>query len=297
MDAMSRLRVALLACVCIAPFGCFSDSSKRSSSWLDRFRPFAGSSGSDLVAIDVAVLERPAGDRYLNVEMWQGADEQVLAPETRVALEDNGIRVGQVGGLVPAGLQGLLTSDRSNNNARRFQRRAGIAAAIPVGGERIEFACRLVKDGKPTAVNFDHAQCTLEITPLLTAEGKAKLSFVPLITHGERKGWSTAALALPGQGQRPTETYAHLRWELTAALNDFIVIGNRHDRPDSLGFRFFVDADENRAMQRVLVVRAGKLGSATPSFDERYAPDKGDGSVMPLASQAATSTARGARDR
>src|SRR2546423_4873835 len=65
------------------------------------------------VQMDVALLERPLGDRYLNQTLWTYADETVVGLDARPQLDENGWRIGQIVGMPPGGLQTLLTSPRA----------------------------------------------------------------------------------------------------------------------------------------------------------------------------------------
>src|SRR5207249_919856 len=69
--------------------------------------------GGQLIApkrctLQVAILSRPVADAVLNETLWGVADVQVLAPEVRRTLESNGLRVGLIGGGLPAEVQALL---------------------------------------------------------------------------------------------------------------------------------------------------------------------------------------------
>src|SRR5205085_7442522 len=73
--------------------GCLGPQPARPNGWLDRLKQLGGPQGADLVVMDVAVLERPAGDHYLNGPLWSTIDEQSVDLERRAVLEDNGLRV------------------------------------------------------------------------------------------------------------------------------------------------------------------------------------------------------------
>ena len=75
--------------------GCTTARPLRSTGWLDRFRRLNGPTGPDVVQMDIALLERPVGDSYINRDLWTTADEQVIALERKAQLDDNGFRVGQ----------------------------------------------------------------------------------------------------------------------------------------------------------------------------------------------------------
>ena len=105
--------------------GCLGPQPAQPTGWLDRLKQLGGPQGADLVVMDVAVLERPAGDRYLNGPLWSTIDEQAVDLERRAVLDDNGLRVGRFGGMLPAGLQSLLTTDRGDADRHRVWKHAG----------------------------------------------------------------------------------------------------------------------------------------------------------------------------
>src|SRR5207253_1601580 len=118
-------RCWLLLLPVIALAGCFTPSDGKGASWRDRLRAFTGPVGSDVVVFEVAVLEVPVGDRYVNGEMWAAIDDQVLPAEVRRKLEEQGLRVGKVNGRPPDKLMDILTSERHNRAPYRASRRSG----------------------------------------------------------------------------------------------------------------------------------------------------------------------------
>jgi hypothetical protein len=56
--------------------------------------------------------------------------------------------------------------------------------------------------------------------------------------------------------QRPAEDYTALSWEASLAPSEYLVIGGRYDRPDTLGHQCFVRPDETVPVQRLLVIRS-----------------------------------------
>src|SRR5262249_8842816 len=113
--------------------GCAEGSSAHSTSWFDGLRPFRVPSGSDLVNLEVVLLERPVGDPYINEDIWSYADEQAVALERKAVLQDNGFRIGEIGGPTPAGLLSLLTSERCSSDPRHIFVHAGTPRPLPLG--------------------------------------------------------------------------------------------------------------------------------------------------------------------
>ncbi len=291
---MCHWRGLALGLLAVLLLGCTTTKPVRSTTWLDRFKRGVGPTGSDVVALDVAIIERPAGDRYLNDDLWTAADEQVVLMERRAILEDNGFRVGQVGGLTPAPLQELLSNKRSNPAPRHRELHAAKPVPLDLGPARPVCEFQVQRDGEPTTIRLEQAQCTLEVTPTLTADGRVKLTFVPQVVHGEatlmpRPAPDGSGWMLPQT--RPTERYATMAWEVNVPPNDYVVIGTRYGQEQTLGHQCFVTADNAAAVQRLLVIRTSR---AAPVSDESVASE--DGGTLwtpPLASQATMNRVRG----
>ena len=256
--------LAALAAGCAAP-------TAHTTGWWERMRPFQGPTGPDVVQMDVALLERPVGDPYVNHGLWASADEQVVALERKAVLEDNGLRVGQIGGITPAQLQALLTSDKSCANARQHHFRAGATKELDVGPKLPACRFQLRQDSHTLPVELEQAACTLQIQPSLTKDGRTRLLFTPVIRHGEPKltfGPSADRARWDLLEQRTTETYTSLAWEVTLAPNEYVIIGARADRPHTLGQRFFVRDDEPVPVQRLLVIRTNRAPVADVGEEE-----------------------------
>lgn len=276
--------------------GCLGPQPAQRTGWLGRLRQFGGPQGADLVVMDVAVLERPAGDRYLNDALWPTIDEQSVDLERRAVLEDNGLRVGQFGGMLPAGLQSLLTTDRGDADRHRVWKHAGTGKLIALGGIRPRSQFQLLTDGQPTPVALENAQWQVQVVPTLLPDGRVKLTCTPQAEHGRRGLLSQAGEdSFSLQGQRPAERYAALAWEVTLASQEYAVVGTRFDKPGTLGHACFVDADVAQPVQRLLVIRANRGSDAggpapgEPASVEAAAP----GEAPPLALRAARTTVRG----
>jgi hypothetical protein len=269
--------------------GCGLDRGSRSGGWLERLRQFGGVTGDDVVMLDIVLLERPAGDAFIDREVWATTDEQVIPLAGKARLEDNGFRVGQVGGIVPPGLQGLLTSERANANPRRRQCRANTPTVLTLSPAHAQCRFTLKLDGQATPVSLDQGVCSFQVTPTQTDDNRVKLSFVPQVQYGSRKYWPAAdegGWSL--QGQRPIERYAQLGWDISLAPNEYVVIGTTFAKPESLGYQSFVALQEANPVQRLLVIRAGAMAPAP-------FPAAAGGDVAPLAMQATYTSARGSQ--
>jgi hypothetical protein len=245
------------------------------------FHSLGGPAGSDVVVMEVAVLETTIGDQYVNEDLWNTAIEQTLPAEIRTMLEENGLRAGLMVGRPPEFLQ-ILTSEKTNPNPRRLHRRLGDPAALSLGNVRSHCEFEVVSDGKTQTVSLPQAQCILQIQAVPNNDHKLQLQFTPQVQHGERSTWSQLS-ATVGLAKNPVETYSALRWEMALDLNEYIVIGARLDHGKSLGCQFFLSREEQHPVQRLLAIRAGQLPGARTD-------DNPSSPTMPLASQAARGT-------
>jgi hypothetical protein len=287
--------------IVLAASGCLPRQTERATARLHGPPP-AGLVGEDVVFLDVAVIERLPGDAFLNFELWSEVDEQAVRAdgddqavslERKTALEKNGFRVGQVGGLLPpAKLQELLLSRRSCQ-ANRIQLHAGHETTIPLAPARPHCVCRLDHDGQPIDADWQKAQCLLEVIPSLTDDGRIRLHCTPHVKHGELKMAFTPLRDADGvlrwgrREQQPEEVYPWLSWTLTVAPNEYVVIGTQLDNGDTLGEQFFFSGDEQTNMQRLLVLRTAHVPTPGGPGDK---PNR----VPPLALRASLTAARGA---
>jgi hypothetical protein len=190
-------------------------------------------------------------------------------------------------------LQALLTSERSCANPRRVRLHAGNPTAVNLLPALRQCRFELHDGGRSTSVELEQAQCTLSVVPRLAENGKLTLRITPVIKHGETvlaprplqepsgtRRWELMA-------QQPSEQYDRLSWEVTLALNEYLVIGARLERGDALGPRCFVLTETAAPVQRLLVLRACRPeGNALPA-------DEGLRRAPPIALQAGWSAARG----
>jgi hypothetical protein len=219
-------------------------------------------SGPDVVQIEMVLLERPLNDRYINEDLWRQADEQVVPLENKAVLEENGFRVGQLGGLTPGGLQTLLTSRQDGADPRLLFLRAGKTQSLPLGPPRALCRFQIEQHGWPEEVRLADAQAALELVPSITGDGRLRLRFVPQIEYGQSRLQMNPAEDNSGlllQQQKPRQAYPALAWEVVLAPNQYLIAGTRMDRPESLGYQCFFRPDENRPVQRLLVLRASRM--------------------------------------
>jgi len=247
----------------------------------------------------IAVIECRPGEKewiYVNNDLWQLADESLIDEDRRHAMNESGFRVGKLGALPPAELLTLLTSKRFNPTPRELSFRTGDPKPLAVGSTLAHCRYQVEQDGTP--IELDHADCKLLVVASPAAGGKTMLHITPQVVHGDSKnGWrpdpqSGSFLMTP---ERAAETYAQMSWDAELALNEYLIVGGNYDRPETLGHQFFVQADESRPMQRLLVIQMGAGPSTTPTVETASAQSvPGPSRAAPLALQATWPAARGA---
>jgi hypothetical protein len=292
---MSRWRHLLPGLLLALPLGCATEQAVRPGGF-DALRGGQPPLGPDAVLMDVAVIERPAGDRYLNGELWECADEHAVPLEQKTVLDDNGFRVGHVIGSTPGKLQALLTSERHCIYHRRQILPAGKSLTLLVGRTVPEARYQI---GQEPEVVLERAQACLVAVPTLTRDGHTRLQFTPQFRHGETLPEYEAASDLSGwvlsYGRR-NKTYPALAWEVSLAPNEYVLIGAAADNPQAVGYQCFVQDDGEAATQRLLVIRTGRqadLDDEPPAEGTDRLP--ADAAAAPLALQATWVTARGHR--
>lgn len=266
---MRRPRKAggLLIALCAAmTTGClFQGGESRSAGWLDRIRGQANAPPDGLV-LRTVLIERPAGDPYLNNELWVAAGQPV-PHELSALLARNGLRVGLLSGMVPGEFDRLVTSESATVSPMLRTARPGQPKVIPVNGPLDRCAYQAIHDlaASPAPVELTGAECGVSVTAYPADGGRVRLVCEPQVQHGERQGWLKPTADGTGflrRDAKPLEAYPTLAWDVTIGPNDYLVVGAASDPSERLGQAFFFNTDENRVRQRVLVIRASRTPTA-----------------------------------
>jgi hypothetical protein len=279
---------ALLPLLTWGAAGCALPDPAARSAWLQRMRaaPVAGAHA----VVEVALIERPAGDPYINRGLWNHTDELVIDLERRAHLEENGVRVGQLVGGPPNDFQQLLLSPRSCNNPHALMIPLGRTVPVYLGPVLSRTEYEVTREKARTDVAFDQARFALELAPALMPDGRTRITFTPKVENGET---SLPFEAAPDESswtlrlEKPCKRYPELSWDVTLGPNQYLVIGGRLDQPRSLGYRAFVQEDGPTDVQRLLVLRIGTPMTPTGSPDGAAEEFARTSRSLPLALQAA----------
>jgi hypothetical protein len=274
---------ALLACLLT---GCAAEKPISSMSFFNnRALPAELIAGADMIQLEVGLLERPLYDRFINTELWQLADEQIIPLERKACLEEAGFRIGQVNGLNPSGLQTLLASDRSCVCPKRHYTRAGNPILLPLGPALAH--CRVEQANAPEVLEFERADCLLQITPTPAQDNRVHLHCVPRIRYGETELAARYSLVM----DRQVKDFEDLAFDITLEINQYLVIGARSDRIGTLGWRCFWRGDEPLPSQRLLAIRVCRPGRASSESSDDPAEESPKGEHVPSVAQLASQPA------
>jgi hypothetical protein len=247
----------LIVLVCAAATGClFRGSDSRSAGWYDRVRAMAGTG----LAIRTVLVERPAGDPYLSRGLWASGGKP-LPHEQSALLARNGLRVGVLTGMVPGEFDHLITSEHTAVNPMHRTMQPNKPKVVPVNGPLDRCAYRAVHDlaADPVRVELGGAECGLSVTTTPGEGDRVTLICEPQVQHGDKQAWlkpSADGTEFTRRDAKPLESFPTLSFEVTLGPQDYLLIGPTEDPVDTLGQTFFYTATEDRARQRVLVIRA-----------------------------------------
>lgn len=288
-------RAALLL-LCLAPLwasGCAWFGQTARPTLVQRLRPPMSSADTNIIALDVAIIERPLGDPVINRELWESADTMVVGLDQRNALSANGYRFGQVVGLTPEALQVLLRSERYCLNPRRRLVASGNRVTQVLGPVYTQAMVTVRENDQRTSLTLDQARFCLDVTPTLTPERKIRLQFTPKVETGEqmlpfqpdvdRSTWTLRV-------DKPCRTFNGLSWDVTVEPNRFLVLGALTDDRDTLGYHSLTQQDPPK-VQRLLVLRVCPASGSSDGIDASLNELLQGATNAPLALQAARAPA------
>ena len=229
------------------------------------------------VVLDIFFVRAAMDDPLANDTLWQEIDEQHFSAKRRRRLQQNGFRVGVVGGQIPIPLSELLelsgkpaaTADlggeaRAANLAsdprvmrRHLQIRAGVRGEIIASGLHDELPVLLRSDsGGIGGQTYRKAQAVLAVRAFPEPDGRVRLDMTPEVHYGE-----VCQRIVPGQGTfrldagRRRRVFDELGLEATLLPGQMLVLAALPERPGSLGHHFFTESQFGPLEQKLLVVR------------------------------------------
>jgi hypothetical protein len=266
--------------------GCLWTEQTEKASFLNRFRDQAFT--PDHALIEVALLERPIGD-YINQDIWKSTDEILGDLERRKALEENGLRIGQLVGAPPDEFQQLLLSKRCCINPHALIFPAGKTTPIWLGQTTPVAFFDFVQGKSRKELTFDQARFGLDVDARFDKEGKTILTFTPKVEHGEQLFPFKAAperSAWELQLDKAARRFPELRWEVTLGANQYVFVGGRIDRERTFGVKALTVLEGDLGVQRLLVIRNCRSVSAHEAHANTVAELVAADRTPPLALQA-----------
>jgi hypothetical protein len=227
-------------------------------------------------ALTVVILTRPQHDLALNEAVWRVADEQVIGPELRRALESNGLRVGRISGDLPREIVDLLRERPPNQ--------PGVSTIVnPVGQSTLVDATQTAPresvnillsqtDGMVKGKPYELAKGFLRLTATQVGTTGVSVRVTPEVHFGPvQQGYGmvpNTGVAAPHefqitQGQKE-ETFRDLATTLSLEPGQVAVIGTRPERPGSLGDLIFQKPEDqsDRLLQTLVLIWAKRNESA-----------------------------------
>jgi hypothetical protein len=293
---MGRWGLLLLGLSVCSLAGCLVGKPITSASWLPRGWPVPGFENTDTVVLDVFLCEGSIASQSLGDALWQFADDQIGNLEQKALLEQNGFRVGQVGGVAPAGVQSLIASKRTCPDPRRIQQPCGKPKRLTLGPPVSWCRFQPHFEERSDAVDIENADFALSVVASALPDGRTQLRFTPTVSHGDAAVMPTPTsdrTAWMFQKQQANETYPRLSWQVTLDANEHAIVGGRFDRPETLGFQSFIRATESPPRQRVLIIRVGRPNAGTATDGQIEPTEVQRDGAPPIALQAALTTFRG----
>jgi hypothetical protein len=212
------------------------------------------------ICLESVLLERPVGDRFLDRDLWADA-LPVGSHEVRFLLSENGLRAGVLSSPPPQRFLAMFESETEAINARRLVSRKD--EVLPTSGPHERCAFDLLADaaGARSAAAFNQARCGVLVRTEVADQARVKVTCEPRIQYGERHEWlrpSADGTGFVKYEEVPLAPYPFLAFDAPLGPNEYLLIGWRADRPNTLGEALFA-VEANGVRQRVLVIRARQL--------------------------------------
>ena len=245
----------------------------------------------DTICLDIAFVERPAGDRLLGRDLWDNIDETgALDEPDRRVIREAGFRLGVVGSQPPPALEkmlGLTADFAAAPMAEQAKKLVGRQAMLRDGGKteiqlgpawpHCEVPARPV-NGQSGSRKLEKARCVYQVTARRLEDGWVKLEFMPQVRHGVPQPVFT-----PGDGSwqfnyaQGVEEFPQQAFHLTLSLGEMAVLSAEdltegstdNTKISSLGKLFFLGPEPRPTVQRLLVIRLANMGLTDDPYKEK----------------------------
>ena len=255
MPHLRRLPFVAIALL-IALAGCVGEETLSPTS-RDCYRLETETLG-DRVLLDVALVQAPLGDAFVDRKIWAGADQMIGAADKRDLLEANGLRVGILVGSPPAALMNLLQTERTCVERHGRVAPSGITVNQPLLSATDTMSCRIQHVGRVETASLDRPIFSFDFTPKRLGPSTIRLTVAPRVETGDKL---LTYKAVPEESKwaldqkRAGLILTELACDIDLLSNQILLIGCRSEREDTIGYAGFVRVDGPEPMQRLLVVR------------------------------------------
>lgn len=220
----------------------------------------------DSVGIEIATVTLDASQTHLLPNILAELDEQVLDPNFRRHLAQNGFVAGSLGTQLPAGVQLLVLeasyrrdhptaeSQRESPDQQRFvQCRAGKRIGIGLWNSRA-IAEAKHHDGELVAPGmFENAVSRFAMRCRQTGPGVAAVELTPEMEHGELKQkYVVDGGSFHMESRRDSEVFEDLKLPFEIRAGETLMV-TCNGQTDMLGQDFFLNTDKTK--QKILLVR------------------------------------------
>jgi len=284
------MRLARVLCFGLLPValtGCLHEEDR--PHWMNRISLLQPPAAEDAASIEYVLVERTAGGEEINRRVWDRIDEQILPFETRTILEEAGLRVGIASESAPGPLRKLIEDPRTDRGHRHRTFPLDKAAPLMLSDPlvRAEFSIP-TSDGRSTRFARDLVALGFDITLRDAADGKVLVRCVPRASYRDQ---ARLLPTDPADRDQATETFAGAAFEVAVSPAEYLVVGTDSYWQGKFGLAALTAERDERPVQRLLVLRAGRSKPFRDGTTLLTSSDKP--SAPPLASQA--SLARGSQ--
>jgi hypothetical protein len=241
--------------------------------------------GSESVAIDSFLLRVQSEDSIKLEQLWSQIDQQIVAPELRLELHKNGMRVGKISSSLPSILESWVRDTERRREEDAFEM-AGLVADVK--SEAVLWRCKASSIKEISIRNLSSQTIPLfyhvdglkgkslfsprfyySMSAIPGTDHTADVKLVPEIEHGEfTNKLIVRDAALRQVPEREKLNFVPLKVQLKMHRGDTLVIGPTQERK-ALGAEFLHSLTQENIHEPVLLL----LRLSNSGVDSNFAPN------------------------
>ncbi len=240
----------------------------------------------DTVGIESIVIRLDSHQTSNLADVWSALDEQVVAPELRIAMDRNGLRAGKASGHLPAMLEQWVRANEQRREEDPLEQ-VGLAADVstfaqlwrcrPNSSKELTVRKLMTEDatvffyeGALKGAHYRTPHFLFKLETSAVGDGSAKVRLVPELKHGEVRRIVVAKDSAIRTDERQEEIiWDSLAVEMRLNHGDCIVLGAT-PTPRGLGEHFFQTRTKDGNMQHVLLL----VRLSETRLDDAFAPEE-----------------------